>query len=325
MARRAAAALLPPRAFRRTDMAEIVAAFLRPAAAILVPMLGRNSRRADLVFPGSVWELGGRRQGTASHGFLASQSGRGEVELCQGRDLRAQLLSQCAGSYLLDLPRGEIAQPERPEGDPDQPIDGEAEMTKHVLHLAILAFPDRECQPDVVALYAVCRGFNRPIADAVNGNAALQRIELLLRHAAVGAHAIAAQPARRRKFKHARKRAVIGQKEEPFRVEIEPSHTDEPRQALGQDVEYCGAPPRIAMRGESSAWLVKEEEPRALARRQHPAVDGYLVLRAHGHRRRGDHFPVHRHAGRGDPAFRLAPRREPRPRDDFRNAVALPA
>src|SRR2546430_1567108 len=80
--------------------------------------------------------LGGvrwHREKAALHGVLPFQPGPGEIEHCQCRHLRAQLLSQRAGSHLLDFPWGEIAKPERPEGDSDQPIDREPEMTQHVL------------------------------------------------------------------------------------------------------------------------------------------------------------------------------------------------
>ena len=47
------------------------------------------------------------------------------------------------------------------------------------------------------------------IPHAIDGDAASQRIELRLRHAAVGAHAIAPQPSGRRQFERARKPTIV--------------------------------------------------------------------------------------------------------------------
>ena len=75
-------------------------------------------------------------------------------------------------------PTGEIAELERAERHPDQAVDREAEMAEHVLHLAVLAFADREGEPDIAALHAIDRGLDRTVADAVDGDAAAQAVEL---------------------------------------------------------------------------------------------------------------------------------------------------
>ena len=116
-------------------------------------------------------------------------------------------------------------------------VHGETEMAEHVAHLAVLALADREGEPDVGALLAVERRLDRPVADAVDGDAAAQRIERGLRHRAVRAHAIAPQPAGRGQFEHAREAAVIGQEQQAFGVEVEPADADEARQVLRQALE----------------------------------------------------------------------------------------
>ena len=76
-------------------------------------------------------------------------------------------------------------------------------MAEHVAHLAVLAFADRKSEPEIGALHALDGGFDGAVMDAVEREARAQLVELRLGHLAVGAHAIAAQPAGRRQFEHA--------------------------------------------------------------------------------------------------------------------------
>ena len=122
---------------------------------------------------------------------------------------------------------------------------------------------------------------------------ALQFVELRLRHLAMGAHAVAAEPAGVGQFKGARKPAIIGEQQQSLGVEIEPADRDQPRQALRQIVEYCRPAFRIGMRRHQPARLVIEEQPRALARRQWLAVDGNDVIGGDIERRRIDDAAVH--------------------------------
>ena len=70
----------------------------------------------------------------------------------------AELVAQHAACGLLRAsPSAELAELERPEGKPDQPIDGQAEMFEHALDLAILAFAQAHGQPDIGALHAIER------------------------------------------------------------------------------------------------------------------------------------------------------------------------
>src|SRR6185295_4374920 len=110
-------------------------------------------------------------------------------------DLLAELLAQHAGLDLLDLAFDEFAELERAVGNTDQPVHLEAEMGHDVADLPVLAFADRKHQPDIGALVALQRRIDRAVFDAVNLDALLELIELRLRDLAMGADAIAPQPA----------------------------------------------------------------------------------------------------------------------------------
>src|SRR5262245_61016536 len=165
---------------------------------------------------------------------LALDARAGEIRPGLDRNARAELLAQSARLHLLDRAHRELAELEWPERQADQAVDRKPEVPEHVSHLAVLALADRKGEPDIAPLDAIDRGLHRTVADAVDGDARAQAVELGLRHAAVGAHAIAAQPAGRRQFERAREPAVVGEEEQPLGVEVEPADADQPRQALGQ-------------------------------------------------------------------------------------------
>ena len=103
------------------------------------------------------------------------------------------------------------------------------------------------------------------IVDAVDGDAVRQRVELRLVDLAMGAHAIAAQPAGGRQFEDAGEAAVVGEEQQAFGVDVEPADGDEPRQVVRQHVEDRVAALGIAVGGHQAARLVEQEQPRALA------------------------------------------------------------
>ena len=106
-------------------------------------------------------------------------------------------------------------------------------MAEHVAHLAVLALADGESQPQVRALHAVERGLDRLVTDAIDRHAGAQFVELRLRHRAVRAHAVTPQPAGRGQFEDAGERAVIGEQQQPFGIEIEPADADQAGQVPG--------------------------------------------------------------------------------------------
>ena len=131
-------------------------------------------------------------------------------------------------------------------------------------------------------------------------------VELWLRHRAVRAHAVPPQPAGRGQFEDAGERAVIGEQQQPFGIEIEPADADQAGQVAGQMLEHGRPALRVGVRGQKPARLVIEEQPRALARRQRFAVDLDAVARGDVERGRADHRAVDGDAPGGDPRLGLA-------------------
>src|SRR5262249_45703792 len=146
----AAAPLFPPRQLGLTDAIGIDAA----ALALRIAPRRRAGRR-------------GRR--------VAPDRGGG-IRARPGGDARAAPVAQGPRLHLRDLAGREVGELERAERHADQAVDLEAEVTEHVLHLAVLALPDREGEPHVAALGAMDRGLDRTIADAVDGDAGAQRL-----------------------------------------------------------------------------------------------------------------------------------------------------
>ena len=231
-------------------------------------------RRSCLLVPSS----GARQEWLTGFRFLRSRAPSRFGEAGEGatgveksapesrHEARAKLLAQNPRAHLLDLALGQFAELKRAERHADQARDREAEIAEHVAHLAVLALADRKGEPDVRALHAIESGFDGAVADAADGDAGAQGVELLLRHRAMRAHAIAAQPAGCRQFEYARERAVVGQEQQAFGVEVEPADADEARQVFGQALEDGRPALRVGMRRHQPARLVVEEQPRALAR-----------------------------------------------------------
>src|SRR5680860_949882 len=86
-------------------------------------------------------------------------------------ELRSELLGEHAPLHLLDRALGKIAERERPERDADEPIDGKPEMLGELLHLAVLAFAQGNREPEIRSLLAVDARLDRPVMDAVDGDA----------------------------------------------------------------------------------------------------------------------------------------------------------
>ena len=141
-------------------------------------------------------------------------------------------------------------------------------MLQHALDLAVLALAQAHRQPDVASPAGAraaprCRRSRCPSTVTPSR----KRVELLLRDLAMRAHAIAAQPAGRGQFEHAREAAVVGQQQQPLGVDVEPADRDDARQILGQRVEDGRAALGVARGRDEPARLVEEEQTRALGRR----------------------------------------------------------
>src|SRR5262249_56831755 len=88
---------------------------------------------------------------------LALPDRPGEIRPRQGDEPLAELLAQGSRLHLGDLPWREVGELERAERHADQPVDLKPEVAEHVLHLAVLALPDRKGEPNVAALGAIDR------------------------------------------------------------------------------------------------------------------------------------------------------------------------
>ena len=159
--------------------------------------------------------------------------------------------------------------------------------------------------------------------NALDRDALLQPVQRLLRDAAEGAHAIAADPAGRRQFQCARQPAVIGEEQQPLGVHVEAADADQPRQVLGQGAEDRLAAFRVGMGRHQAARLVAQEQPGPRPSGQRLAVDGDAVPRPDIEGRGVDRLAVDRDAPGGDPGLGLAPRGEPGAGNHLGDAVAF--
>ena len=96
------------------------------------------------------------------NGAIGSRTGLSKSTPASPASFVAELLLQDLGAHLLDEPALELAELERPEGEPDQPVHGKPEMLEDLLDLAVLALAQPERDPDVVALDAVERRLDGP-------------------------------------------------------------------------------------------------------------------------------------------------------------------
>jgi hypothetical protein len=109
---------------------------------------------------------------------------------------------------------------------------------------------------------------------------------------------------------HAGEPAVVGEKQKPLGVDVEPADGDDPGQFLGQVVEHRGAALRVAGRGHEAARLVVEPQARTLLCRQRLAIHGDLVGRRHIDGRAVEYLAVESHAAFGDHGFHVAAGRD---------------
>ena len=165
-------------------------------------------------------------------------------------------------------------------------------------------------QPGIVALLAVQLGLDRAVAEALDLDAAPERLELDEVDLAEGADTVAAQPGGRGMGQDAGKAAIVRQKEKALGVEVEPAHRDDPGKFRRQDLEHRGPALGVLGRGHEAARLVVQPEPRAFAGRHRLAVDRDLVVRADIERGRQDRLAIHGDAARLDPGFGIAARGE---------------
>ncbi len=128
----------------------------------------------------------------------------------------------------------------------------------------------------------------------------------------MGAHAIAPEPAGARQLEMPGERAVGGEQQQAFGVEVEPPDRDHARQLRRQRLEHGLAPLRILVAGDEALRLVVAPEPRQSRLGERLAVHRDDVPRRHDDGRRGQHLAVDGDAALTDPRLGVAARAEPR-------------
>src|SRR3546814_2410458 len=94
-------------------------------------------------------------------------------------------------------------------------------MFEDAAHLTVLAFRQRQLDPLVASGTAFEVGVDLAVADAVDGDALDQILELRLADVAEGARAIGALDPARGQFELALERAVVGEEQQPFGIIVE--------------------------------------------------------------------------------------------------------
>ncbi len=206
----------------------------------------------------------GRKPSLLAHWFALHAELAGQT--------RAELILQHAYLHFLDGAGLQVAEHERPEGNADEAVHGQAKMLQDVAHLAVLALPDRDRDPDIIALFAFERRLDRAEVHPARSQARRKLVEFRLLDLPVGADAIPPGPARGRQLDMPRKIAVVGQEKKPLRVEIEPADGDEPRQLFGERFENGGPSLRVFVGGHAALRLVVPPQARRLAPRERLAV-----------------------------------------------------
>ena len=270
--------------------------------------------------------LGGGLAGLGLSG-LSGRIGRGQgpggARRC-GRILhhQAQLIPQRPRAEFAHPPRFQIAQREGAVSRADQPVDHQAHGLHRAADFSVAALADADGQPGIRALLAVDAHGHGLEHLALDGDARAQGGEAGLVRGAVDADPVFAQPAGRGQFQLAFQRAVIGQQEQPFGIQVQPPHAHHPRHVLGQGVENRGAALFVARSADDAGGLVIEPKPRRFGRGQGLSVHQNPVARPDVQRRRGDHRAIHPDAALRDHHLRIPARGKARTRQHLGDALA---
>src|SRR5690606_22019546 len=188
--------------------------FRRAAVFVKTNAAGTTGTRSITTATGCAEILARTRRGGIGH--LAV-----EIDTGSFGELLAELVLEHLGAHHFDGAFRQIAELERTIRNADQAVHLKAKRAEHVLDLAVLAFAQAEQEPDIAALGALERGFDRAVSNAFALDAVLEGVELGLGDMTIGAHAIAAQPASGRQLEHALEATIIGEQQEALGVDIE--------------------------------------------------------------------------------------------------------
>src|SRR6266550_330394 len=100
----------------------------------------------------------------------------------------SELLGQHFLGHLGDFAARQIAELERPEGEPDQSGNREPQMFEHAAHLAVLALARRQRDPRVAALLAFETGTDRAVGRADDRDALFESGEAIRIDLAMHSH-----------------------------------------------------------------------------------------------------------------------------------------
>ena len=153
-------------------------------------------------------------------------------------------------------------------------------MLHDAAHFAVLAFADQERDPDIVALLAFERRFDRAVIDAARSQAPRKLVQLRLLDLPESTNAITPGPTRGGQFEMPREIAVICEEQEPFRVEVEPAHRNQPGQFFRKRFEDRRPSLGVFMRRHPALRLMIAPEPGRLPRRERLPVDKHLICPA---------------------------------------------
>ena len=234
----------------------------------------------------------------------------------------AQLFAPDLGGDFFHRVFGKLAQMERAELDADEARDLQAQKFHQPLHFAVLAFLQRHARPGIHALGAFEVGDHGTVIHAVHRHAHGEALEIGLGDLAEQPHAIFARPAGGGQLQHARHRAVIGEEQQAFRIEIEPPDRDHARQILRQRLKDSRPTFGVLVRGDEADRLVIAPQPRGLGLHQRLAVHRDHMVLAHADGRRGDLLAIERHAALRDQLLGIAARADSGARDDLGDAFA---
>ena len=166
------------------------------------------------------------------------------------------LVVQHARGHGFDLTLVQLTKLERTIGDADQPVHPQADRVERLADLAILAFANADLKPDIRAGLAFDLDFHRAVFDAFNGNACAQDLQRRLGDRTEGAGPIATRPAGGGQFQGAGEGAIIGQKQQAFRGQVEAADRNDPADILGDRVEHGLAAFRVGMGRHQTVRLV---------------------------------------------------------------------
>src|SRR5262249_17080084 len=221
------------------------------------------------------------------------------------------------------FPRRQQAEPQRPHADAHEPLDKEPERLKHAPDLAIAPFVELDFQPGFLAERLDDFHLRRRRPAVFQPNAFAQPLQVFARRPTADLDAIDFFDFIARMHELLRELAVVREKQQPRRVEVESAYWKEMAlcpEALEPTAQVRPAL-RIAQRRDHPRRLVQQHVAQRRARDQ-LTVDFDLVLRGVGLRTElRDDGAVDGYASLRDPFFRFTARREARASENLLQAL----